>query len=110
MVANHNLAQAIEDASFGEFRRELEYKCARAGVALHVVDRFYPSSKTCSACWAVKAKLPLSVRTYRCDVCGLAIDRDLNAAINIMVADPKCAWRGRETEGPCGPEAVPGEA
>jgi putative transposase len=86
MVANHNLAQAIEDASFGEFRRELGYKCARSGCVLHVVDRFYPSSRTCSACGAVKAKLPLSMRTYRCGVCGLAIDRDLNAAINIMVA------------------------
>lgn len=86
MVSNHHLAQAVEDASFGEFRRELEYKCARSGCVLHVVDRFYPSSRTCSACGAVKAKLPLSMRTYRCGVCGLAIDRDLNAAINIMVA------------------------
>lgn len=86
MVANHNLAQAVEDASFGEFRRELEYKCVRTGTAIHVIDRWYPSSKTCSGCGAVKAKLPLSVRTYRCEACGLVIDRDLNAAINIMVA------------------------
>jgi putative transposase len=86
MVASHNLAQAVEDASFGEFRRELEYKCVRTGTTIHVIDRWYPSSKTCSGCGAVKAKLPLSVRTYRCEACGLVIDRDLNAAINIMVA------------------------
>ena len=86
MVAGHSLAQAVEDASFGEFRRELEYKCVRTGTTIHVIDRWYPSSKTCSGCGAVKAKLPLSVRTYRCEACGLVIDRDLNAAINIMVA------------------------
>ena len=86
MVASHSLAQAVEDASFGEFRRELEYKCVRTGTTIHVIDRWYPSSKTCSGCGAVKAKLPLSVHTYRCEACGLVIDRDLNAAINIMVA------------------------
>ena len=86
MVKNRRLAKAIMDASFGEFRRQLEYKTARSGAALHVVDRWYPSSKTCSKCGAVKAKLPLSERVYRCDGCGLVMDRDLNAAININVA------------------------
>ena len=86
MVKNRRLAKAIMDASFGEFRRQLEYKTARSGAALHVVDRWYPSSKTCSKCGAVKAKLPLSERVYRCDGCGLSMDRDLNAAININVA------------------------
>ena len=86
MVKNRQLAKAIMDASFGEFRRKLEYKTARTGAALHVVDRWYPSSKTCSACGAVKAKLSLAERVYRCDGCGLSIDRDLNAAINIKVA------------------------
>lgn len=86
MVKNHHLAKAIVDASFGEFRRQLEYKTARSGAALHVVDRWYPSSKTCSRCGRVKAKLSLSERTYRCDGCGLVIDRDLNAAVNINVA------------------------
>ena len=86
MVKNHRLAKAVSDASFAEFRRQLEYKTARTGARLHVVDRWYPSSKTCSKCGAVKAKLSLSERTYRCDGCGLVMDRDLNAAINIKVA------------------------
>ena len=86
MVKNHHLAKAVSDAAFGEFRRQLEYKTARTGAALHVIDRWYPSSKTCSACGAVKAKLSLSERVYRCDACGLSIDRDLNAAVNINVA------------------------
>ena len=86
MVRNHHLARAIEDASFAEFRRQLEYKCGRTGARLHVIDRFYPSSKTCSACGSVKAKLSLGERTYVCEECGLVMDRDLNAAINIMVA------------------------
>ena len=86
MARNHRLAKAVSDAAFGEFRRQLEYKTARTGAALHVVDRWYPSSKTCSKCGRVKAKLSLSERTYRCDSCGLVMDRDLNAAININVA------------------------
>ena len=86
MVKNHRLAKSIADAAFGEFRRQLEYKTARSGARLHVVDRWYRSSKTCSKCGSVKAKLSLSERTYRCDSCGLAMDRDLNAAINICVA------------------------
>ena len=86
MVKNRHLAKSIMDAAFGEFRRQLEYKTARSGAALHVVDRWYRSSKTCSGCGRVKAKLSLSERTYRCDSCGLTMDRDLNAAINICVA------------------------
>ena len=86
MVRNRHLAKAVSDASFGELRRQLECKAARTGVRLHVVDRWYGSSKTCSRCGSVKAKLSLSERTYRCDSCGLTMDRDLNAAINICVA------------------------
>ena len=86
MARNRRLAKAVSDAAFGEFRRQLEYKTARTGAALHVVDRWYPSSKTCSRCGRVKAKLSLAERTYRCDGCGLVMDRDLNAAINIKVA------------------------
>ena len=86
MVKNHSLARSVSDAALGEFRRQLEYKTACNGVALRVVNRWYRSSKTCSGCGSVKAKLSLSERTYRCDSCGLAIDRDLNAAINICVA------------------------
>lgn len=86
MARNHRLAKAVSDASFGEFRRQLDYKTARTGAALHVVDRWYPSSKTCSKCGRVKAKLSLAERVYRCDGCGLVMDRDLNAAVNILVA------------------------
>ena len=86
MVKNHNLAKHIADAALGEFRRQLEYKTARSGAVLCVVDRWYRSSKTCSGCGEVKAKLSLSERTYRCESCGLVLDRDLNAAINICVA------------------------
>lgn len=85
MVKNHRLAKAVSDASFAEFRRQLEYKTARTGARLHIVDRWYPSSKTCSRCGRVKAKLSLSERVYTCDGCGLVMDRDLNAAINIKV-------------------------
>ena len=86
MVKNHHLAKAVSDAAFGEFRRQLEYKTAKTDAKLHVIDRWYPSSKTCSRCGRVKAKLSLAERTYRCDGCGLAMDRDLNAAVNILVA------------------------
>ena len=86
MVRNHRLARAVEDASFAELRRQLAYKTARTGARLHVIDRYYPSSRTCSACGTVKAKLSLSERVYHCEKCGLTIDRDLNAAINIQVA------------------------
>ena len=86
MVKNHNLARSVSDAALGEFRRQLEYKTARTGAVLCVVDRWFPSSKTCSNCGVVKAKLSLSERTFNCDACGLSIDRDVNAAINIKVA------------------------
>ena len=86
MARNHRLAKAVSDASFGEFRRQLDYKTAKTGARLHVIDRWYPSSKTCSKCGAVKAKLSLSERVFHCDACGLSIDRDLNAAVNIKVA------------------------
>ena len=86
MMKNHRLARSVSDASLGEFRRQLEYKTARTGATLHVIDRWYPSSKTCSKCGRVKAKLSLNERVYRCDGCGLTMDRDLNAAVNILVA------------------------
>lgn len=85
MVKNRSLARSVSDAAFGEFRRQLEYKTARSGAALRVVDRWFPSSKTCSNCGVVKAKLSLSERVFDCDDCGLSLDRDLNAAINIRV-------------------------
>ena len=77
------LNRAMLDACPAELRRQLAYKTAWYGSRLVVADRWYPSSKTCSRCKAVKAKLPLSERTYRCCHCGLVIDRDLNAAANL---------------------------
>lgn len=84
MVKNRKLARAISDAGFGEFRRQIEYKAQMRGAKVVVVDRFFPSSKTCSGCGNVKEKLMLSERTYECDQCGLVIDRDHNAALNIL--------------------------
>jgi len=86
MMKNHNLAQAISDVGFAEFRRQLEYKCGWYGSRLVVVGRFFPSSKTCSGCGYVKEKLALSERVFQCEHCSLEIDRDLNAARNILVA------------------------
>ena len=83
MLANHKLAKAISDMGFYEFRRQLEYKCKLYGSELTIVDRWFPSSKTCSNCGHKKESLSLSERTFKCDHCGVEIDRDLNAAINL---------------------------
>ena len=82
MMKNKNLSDAIRKQGFYEFRRQLEYKCKFRGIELIVADRFYPSSKTCSQCGKIKNDLKLKDRVYRCE-CGLEIDRDLNAAINL---------------------------
>jgi len=98
MVKNRRLARHISDASFGELRRQLEYKTAWNGGRTVVVDRWFPSSKTCSGCGAVKTKLDLSVRTYICTECGLVLDRDLNAARNLAVlGEVMVAGSGPET-------------
>jgi putative transposase len=83
MMNNHILAQLIYDASFGEIKRQLEYKIKWYGGKLIVVDRFFPSSKLCSECNNKKEDLSLKDRIYKCDNCGLEIDRDLNASINL---------------------------
>ncbi|MET8138073.1 IS607 family element RNA-guided endonuclease TnpB [Streptomyces sp. NPDC005251] len=84
MVKNRRLARHIADAGFGEIRRRLTYKTRqRHATRIIAADRWFPSSKTCSGCGTVKAKLPLHVRTYACDACGLVIDRDTNAARNL---------------------------
>ena len=86
MVRNRRLARAISDCGWGEFRRQLTYKCERAGRRLIVIDRWYPSSKTCSACGYLLAGLSLSTRQWTCPSCGARHDRDLNAAENILAA------------------------
>jgi putative transposase len=84
MVRNHCLARAISDASWSELRRQLEYKADWYGRTVIAIDRFYPSSKTCSACGAITAKMPLSVREWACASCGTLHDRDINAAKVIL--------------------------
>ena len=82
MMKNKHLSDAIRKQGFYEFKRQLEYKCKFRGIKLVVADRFYPSSKTCSQCGKVKKDLKLKDRVYNCS-CGLSIDRDLNASINL---------------------------
>lgn len=84
MLKNHCLANYISDASFYMFRQQLEYKCKWYGKELVVIDRFYPSSKTCSRCGWKDDDLKLSDRIFKCENCGLELDRDFNAAINIQ--------------------------
>ncbi|MGW0213556.1 IS607 family element RNA-guided endonuclease TnpB [Micromonospora chokoriensis] len=83
MLRNRRLARRIADAGFAEIRRQLAYKTWWNGGRLLVADRWYPSSKTCSGCGAVKTKLALSEREYECEACGLVLDRDRNAALNL---------------------------
>lgn len=83
MVRNHKLARAISDCGFGELRRQLEYKSKLRGNDLVIADRWFASSKICSQCGTIKKDLTLSDRVYNCD-CGLSMDRDLNAARNLM--------------------------
>jgi putative transposase len=96
MLKNRRLSRAIADVGFYEFRRQLEYKCEWFGSELLVAPRFYPSSKRCSSCGHVKRELGLSDRIYVCEKCGLEIDRDLNAANNLVAA----SWT--ETQNACG--------
>ena len=98
MLANHRLARHVADASFAEMRRQLEYKTAWRGGRVIVADRWFASSKTCSGCGAVKAKLALSERTYVCTSCGLVLDRDVNAARNLAaIGETVVAGSGPET-------------
>ncbi|MFI6493046.1 RNA-guided endonuclease InsQ/TnpB family protein [Streptomyces sp. NPDC050564] len=85
MVKNRNLARAISDAAWTEFRSMLEYKAAWYGREVIAVDRFFPSSKLCSHCGTLAEKMPLNVRTWTCD-CGTVHDRDVNAAKNLLAA------------------------
>ena len=86
MIRNRPLAKAISDCGWGCFRRMIEYKAARAGRHLIVIGRWYPSSKTCSACGHLLADLSLKTRTWQCPSCGTRHDRDINAAKNILAA------------------------
>ena len=83
MVKNRHLSRAISDMGFFEFRRQLAYKAEMRGSLLVVADRFFASSKTCSACGEKLGKLPLSIRQWDCPTCGASHDRDVNAAMNL---------------------------
>jgi putative transposase len=102
MLRNRHLARSIADASWGQFHRQLTYKTRWYGSRLVVADRWYPSSKTCSACGQVTAELPLSQRTFRCDRCGLTLDRDVNAARNLASLALAVAGSSPETPNACG--------
>ncbi|XWX29772.1 transposase [Staphylococcus phage PG-2021_87] len=82
MMKNRHLAKAIQNQSFYEFRRQLEYKCKRKGIELIIADRFFPSSKTCSNCGTINKNLKLSDRIFNCE-CGFSADRDFNASVNL---------------------------
>jgi putative transposase len=98
MIRNRRLAQAVSDAGFGQIRRQLTYKTGWNGGRLIVASRWFPSSKTCSSCQAVKTKLPLRMRTYVCEGCGLSMDRDENAALNLAsLVERTVAGSGPET-------------
>jgi len=106
MVSSRRLARAVSDQGFGEARRLLAYKTGRAGGTLLVADRWYPSSKTCSACGWRKPSLTLAERTFACESCGHAEDRDVNAARNLL----HLAVSGTERINACGAAVRPGDA
>jgi len=98
MVRNRRLARAIADSGMGQVRRLLAYKCRWRGGRLVEADLFFPSSKTCSGCGMVKAKLSLADRVFRCQACGLELDRDQNAARNLAaLVETVVAGSGSET-------------
>jgi len=106
MLRNRRLARSLSDQSFGTVRQQLGYQTVWRGGRLIVADRFLPSSKTCSACGTVKAKLSLTERVYRCEGCGLVIDRDVNAARNLLML----AGSGPESQNAGGAEVRPSPA
>jgi putative transposase len=120
MIANRKLARAIADQGFGRARRMLSYKTIWNGGTLLVADRWYPSSKTCSACGWRKPSLKLAERRFTCEACGLVIDRDQNAARNLLALrleagkDPGTARRAGTGPGvrayACGDHVRPGPA
>ena len=83
MMKNKHLSKVIQQQKIYEFQRQIEYKSKLNEIEFIQVDEFYPSSKTCSCCGNIKKDLKLSDRMYKCDVCGLVIDRDYNASINL---------------------------
>jgi putative transposase len=102
MLKNHHLAQAIGDVGFAEFKRQLLYKAAWYGSRVLLADRWEPSSKQCSGCGWIDADLTLKDRVYHCEACGLVLDRDLNAAINLA----KLAGSSSDSRNACGADSA----
>jgi putative transposase len=98
MLKNHHLAQAIGDVGFAEFKRQLLYKASWYGSRVILADRWEPSSKRCSGCGWLDADLTLADRTFHCEQCGLVVDRDLNAAINLE----QLAGSSSDSQNACG--------
>ena len=86
MIKNKHLSKAIQEQNFYSIRTKLINKCKERNIELRLVDTFYPSSKTCSCCGSVKRNLKLNDRIYKCCNCGLEMDRDYNASINLEKA------------------------
>ena len=86
MMKNRHLSKAVANQKFSEFRTKLTTKCHESGTELRLVDRWYPSSKTCHACGTIKKDLTLKDRVFKCD-CGYVADRDFNAALNLRDTD-----------------------
>ena len=98
MLKNHHVAQAIGDVGFYEFKRQLLYKAAWYGAQVILADRWEPSSKRCSGCGWLDEDLTLATRTFHCEQCGLVLDRDLNAAINLE----QLAGSSSDSQNACG--------
>ncbi len=105
MIANQKLALAVSDCGFYEFRRQLDYKQAHYGYRLEVVDRWFPSSKTCSSCNHLQP-MPLKERVFDCQRCGIKIDRDLNASINLENAPEEKIGKAIPESNACGQVAA----
>ena len=102
MMKNRRLARALADASLAAFIAKIEYRCGWLEISIEKVDRWFPSTKTCSECGAVRPNMDLSERTFICHSCGVMLDRDLNAALNLRNAE-SCPASGRGAEiRPCG--------
>ncbi|WPD20022.1 IS607 family element RNA-guided endonuclease TnpB [Thermaerobacter composti] len=117
MMKNRRLARVLADSALAAIRRQLRYKCPWHGAVLVEAPPFYPSSKRCSRCGSVKPSLPLSQRTFRCEECGLVLDRDENAARNLAALVAAVAGSGPETQNargrdgrPAARQAIPEEA
>lgn len=103
MLKNRCLAKAVSEAAFHRFRSLLEYKARWYGVSVVVASRSFPSSKTCSVCGYRQDEMPLSLRTFRCPSCSAELDRDLNAALNLLAVAVSCT----DTLNACGEDVRP---